>query len=767
MRVSNKVDIFKNTYTIKIIFTIGSILLIKNIKADMSIIFHFYDPQNQQECNLNCNKEEKMQFSNFIKQRYNCYEHEECIECTRYIIKDPSELILNLDDNKSNENNEKKIYICTDVCKYEDFLYFLKILNEIHDFKENLQVDDFILLIHILDMFKFKKDKKFKQLIRIILLSIIYNCQKNYNKGDLTKKNYISSSLFNCILYEFRKIYFFDLKPNFDKEERVSGEHIKNLIVENFDENFCSGKTYVSIKSEFLIKLSKYIKYNKEFRHGFKNIFKWIKPLRVALDSINSTSDVSTMLMSLIYFIPGEELCFQSWKNAVQLQYMLENFGFEKIRTLFFIDCNFLSFYESYFESFRSLKFIYLFNCQLLNTTISENNYKLVQNIVSIVYNEVEKLMSISKSAEKNINEPFESKLLNGEEFESSMKIFSIPHADYFRKIQIFFANTMPIYFPFVKFELSVLNPQKIRNIAIVLKRFCLSDLNFEGHCVNKNLKSLEIQASCITDELLYSVLLLSNLKKIILLYSKIILKNHETNYRTHILLQELVISWCNFENQERIFKFINSFPNLKSLQITYNKGMDLFRHVFNYNMIKLVHLEKFIFEQERECISEFSNFTGKNSIIELNISYGSKAGFLYSLFSNNKLQNVRKLQINKFIIGARDKNSMVKCVKIRDLIMSNCRFTDISFSELFKIDNEYAIKKILLMDMILSKRDIIFISKLKHLRRLTLNYINISLDLIDLSHLVFRIHSKINMVMLFDSEPSSLEYHFDEFFSQ
>ncbi|TBU07756.1 hypothetical protein CWI36_0232p0050, partial [Hamiltosporidium magnivora] len=120
MIVSNKVDIFKNTYTLKIIFTIGSILLIKNIKADMSIIFHFYDLQNQQECNLNCNKEEKMQFSNFIKQRYNCYEHEECIQCTRYIIKDPSELILNLDDNKCNENNEKKIYICTDVCKYED-----------------------------------------------------------------------------------------------------------------------------------------------------------------------------------------------------------------------------------------------------------------------------------------------------------------------------------------------------------------------------------------------------------------------------------------------------------------------------------------------------------------------------------------------------------------------------------------------------------------------------------------------------------------------
>ncbi|TBU05753.1 hypothetical protein CWI36_0584p0010 [Hamiltosporidium magnivora] len=764
MIVSNKVDIFKNTYTLKIIFTIGSILLIKNIKADMSIIFHFYDLQNQQECNLNCNKEEKMQFSNFIKQRYNCYEHEECIQCTRYIIKDPSELILNLDDNKCNENNEKKIYICTDVCKYEDFLYFLKILNEINDIKENLQVDDFILLIHILDMFKFKKDKKFKQIIRIILLSIIYNCQKNYNKGDLTKKNYISSSLFNCILYEFRKIYFFDLKPNFDKEERVSGEHIKNLIVENFDENFCSGKTYVSIKSEFLIKLSKYIKYNKEFKHNFKNIFKWIKPLRVTFDSINSTSDLS-MLLPLIYFIPGEELCFQSWKNAVQLQYILENFGFEKIKTLFFIDCNFLSFYESYFESFRSLKCIYLLDSWLLNATASEKTENLIHNLVSIISNEIENKTDASKLEKLNTKDLFKKNFLNWDKSLAFNENFLIQNMFNSSKYMIHFSNTLSISLPSATFKVAILNLQRIFRIDIFLDQNFFIDLNLESMYVSKNVKSLEIKWVDLTDIFLCSVLSLSNLKKVSIFASKFIQKNYETKYMKHISMQELVITHSILIYPERIFKFINSMPNLKKLQISYNTT-DIFKHIFNFNMIELVHLEVFIFQQCGECTSGFPKFTNKNSIINLNISYDFSGSLLYYLFIHKELQNIQILELSRFTISKSDRNSMGSCTKIKDITIIGCRLSGISFFEIFDIKKEYAIKRVTLKDMVLGIHDIIFISNLKHLRFLTLNYTYFTPNFFVVSQLVSPSYSKINMGINVNLKFLRFKYRLDEFFS-
>ncbi|KAK1347561.1 hypothetical protein LUQ84_003095 [Hamiltosporidium tvaerminnensis] len=78
--------------------------LVENLKAENSFIFHFY---NEEEYNLKCDKEHEMPFSKFIKHRYNCFEHKECINCIKHIITGVDKFSLNFDI----EDEEKGEYI--------------------------------------------------------------------------------------------------------------------------------------------------------------------------------------------------------------------------------------------------------------------------------------------------------------------------------------------------------------------------------------------------------------------------------------------------------------------------------------------------------------------------------------------------------------------------------------------------------------------------------------------------------------------------------
>ncbi|TBU11744.1 hypothetical protein CWI38_1057p0010, partial [Hamiltosporidium tvaerminnensis] len=182
---------------------------------------------------------------------------------------------------------------------------------------------------------------------------------------------------------------------------------------------------------------------------------------------------------------------------------------------------------------------------------------------------------------------------------------------------------------------------------------------------------------------------LLSNLQVIQITDSTFIFDNYKIKYIEHLLIQEFFINRCESEKNDEIFEFINSMPNLKSLKLTPNSNISLFKYVFKYNMMKLKNLEKFKIKDENKCDKGYSDSLYLEKIIELEINCLFEQSFLYTLFLNQKLENLEKIHIYNCNIGLKDKNSRRNYTRIQDILFSNTKLFGISFSERYNDQND------------------------------------------------------------------------------
>ncbi|TBU07686.1 hypothetical protein CWI39_0284p0010 [Hamiltosporidium magnivora] len=712
MKVSDKNTLIKFTFNVNFIYMCVLFFLIENLKAENNFIFHFY---NEEESNLKCDKEHEMPFSKFIKQRYNCLEHKECSNCIKHIITDVDKFSLNF-DIKEEEKSEYTIYISKNVLNYDDFRYFLRIIREINDIKENFRIVDCLRLIHIFDIFKFKKDKNFYSFIRILLLSTIYNSKNMYERLDIIKKLNTSSSLFESILYEICNINFFDGKPFLLNILKYNGnEEITEYLSETI-----STKSFVNIRLIFLNRICKRMKYNHFFRNTFKLICKVLGSRKVLLNLENS-KEVSLSFSMFKMFLSSEVICFYNWRDIKFLQSIIENCIFKNIKSLIFINCLFSSLNESVFENFTELKSIYLFDCSTTNTIFSHKIYNFMKYIVCGLYDEIYNEEKIRKFMTLTNNRYCEPKKINVQSCVPKIKGFYFHDIFDSEKYKIISFDPIVINKSFVTLKTTILNHENFSRAYLILKEALLMTLKFQNTLVKESIRNLYIYNSKLTNEFLFDILLLPNLQGIQITDSTFIFDNYKFKYSEHLLMQELFIVRCESEESDDIFEFINSMPNLKSLKLTPNRNISLFKYVFKYNMMKLKNLEKFEFEDENKCDKGYSNSLYLGKIIGLEINCPFEQGFLYTLFSNQKVENLKKILIYNCNIGLKDKNSMRNYTRIQSLSFTNIKLFGISFCELFDMQKEYMIQDIYISDVKLSKRDLTFISNLKYLRFLFL----------------------------------------------
>ncbi|TBU07926.1 hypothetical protein CWI36_0206p0040 [Hamiltosporidium magnivora] len=698
------------------------IILCSALKADSSIILHFYNEPNEHEKNSEHGKVNIRSFSKFIKKKHKCFEHTECKECVKYIIEDRNKIHLNF-DMKSSEKKRASIFISTNVLKYQDFIYFLKVSNEIQDIKENLRFSDFSMLIHILDIFKFKKDKNFSSLIRVFLLSIIYNNQNDYEE-DLIKIITTSSSVFKIILYEFCSIYLLVLDSDF---RGISTTSFKKQINENFDDVICSDKKFLEINMEIFNKISKLIRRSQKFEHIFKIIFGSIKPLRVSLYYCELHDDIANILAPS-FLISCEALCFENWENMKFIEKIFESLILKNLKTLFFLNCEFSFFKESLLKKFTADSRIYILNSSLETTldfrkpVYSKESIEFLKRLVLKLYNEIRSKKNTSIFLEKNTGKPYKIEKFNINKYIETNRSVGFQEAFNFKDHNIYFKDFFSICENFVTIDFAVINIQKIGKICIRLRDIFTNGLNFKSTDISENIVELYIYASKLTDNFLRDILTLPRLKTICISDCTLVFQKHKSKYAKNLSIDNLSITACDFENQNGVFEFINSMPNIKTFDFHSFKNASFYIDIFKNCRIELNSLENFHYGEKNKFSASYLKFLSKDSITTLQLVVNSKIGSLKELFFEKKLRNVTRFVIYHFKIGTKDKKAMVNCTNMNFFTLYKCEFDKISFFELFDVKKEYAFRNIYLDHIVLKSQDVYFLSNLKQLRWLSLN---------------------------------------------
>ncbi|TBU06877.1 hypothetical protein CWI39_0409p0010 [Hamiltosporidium magnivora] len=615
------------------------IILCSALKADSSIILHFYNEPNEHEKNSEHGKVNIRSFSKFIKKKHKCFEHTECKECVKYIIEDRNKIHLNF-DMKSSEKKRASIFISTNVLKYQDFIYFLKVSNEIQDIKENLRFTDFSMLIHILDIFKFKKDKNF-------------------------------SSLF----------------------EGISTTSFKKKINENFDDVICSDKKFLEINMEIFNKISKLIRRSQKFEHIFKIIFGSIKPLRVSLYYRELHDDISNILAPS-FLISCEALCFENWKNMKFIEKIFESLILKNLKILFFLNCEFSFFKESLLKKFTADSRIYILNSSLET------------RLVLKLYNEIRSKKNTSIFLEKNTGKPYKIEKFNINKYIETNRSVGFQEAFNFKDHNIYFKDSFYISENFVTIDFSITNIQKIGKICIRLRDIFINGLNFKSTDISENIVELYFYASKLTDNFLRDILTLPRLKTICISDCTLVFQKHKSKYAKNLSIDNLSITACDFENQNGVFEFINSMPNLKTFDFHSFKNASFYIDIFKNCRIELNSLENFHYGEKNKFSASYLKFLSTDSITTLQLVVNSKIGSLKELFFEKKLRNVTRFVIYHFKIGTKDKKAMVNCTNMNFFTLYKCEFDKISFFELFDVKKEYAFRNISLDHIVLKSQD-------------------------------------------------------------
>ncbi|TBU00285.1 hypothetical protein CWI36_1687p0010, partial [Hamiltosporidium magnivora] len=420
-----------------------------------------------------------------------------------------------------------------------------------------------------------------------------------------------------------------------------------------------------------------------------------------------------------------------------------------------------------YFKNFTCLRDIYLFHSYGEYKVFSDKSYTFIKNLVSLFYMEIIEDQKLTSRFLKitNNNKPINIAPINMHSIDSLNKIFISQEEFHSENYQIYLSDTINISFSNIEFKVNILDRSKIRKIEMHIYNIYVDRIYFESLYISKNLKGFQIHRAKLSSKFLFEVLLLSNLETIVITDSTITFPKHTTNYHKHLLMNELSIIGCVLENQDRIFEFINSMPKLKNLTLLSNIDTDFFIKIFENNMIKLSLLEKFHFSEEGTCDSGFLDFLNNDSIIDLNVGFRSKEGSLSELFGNEKMLNIEKLQLEYFKIGFKDRKSIVNYKKMHYLHIFECDFYQISFSELFDKNEECAIEILTLINITIRKCDIIFLSRLRKLRSLSIQTKYRFFDYVDLFRFVRFYSSKLNIEIGFHQLLWSEKHKFKEIF--
>ncbi|KAK1348629.1 hypothetical protein CWI38_1510p0020 [Hamiltosporidium tvaerminnensis] len=705
--------LMKSIYNEKTSVVLIIVILITFLKANNKIVFHFYDEKYVKQEKFSHTDRSALTPSKYVKMKFNDHEHSKCIECRKYIIADKNDFLLNF-KNSDTDKSDIIIYLNQKILAYKDFLYFIKILDGASEYKENFIIHDFMRFLHILDIFKFQKDKVFHRIIRILLLSTIFNRNGSHNELNSDIKICVSPSLLNIIFYEFGKIKFFGKKIF---QENKSESEVKRILNQNFDLSYSPHTEFIYMNSSLVYKIKQSIKTNPEFIYSFELIFAKFTFRKIILFYDKFICEIPCSVLNIL-FSCVEEFCFYYWNDVFSFETITEILVSKVLRNLIFIRCRFHSFSETFFGKLRSLESIYFYDSHFKRIGFPNQFYASLNALQNYIFTEITSYENTSNLLEKSNLEPYKITCFNIDLVTKSNKDLITIHDCQPNVFKVYSYNILCFNLSIFTFYIGIINLDKIRKVNIFLNNVLIKGMMLSNSSINLNIQKLQISDSRLTDNFITNILMFPNLKKLFILKCTILFPKGK--YTNNESLRKVFLSGNTFENSLDIFYFINSLPNLKSLIYIRNSSLCLFTYPDTEKFLDLKYLQKLkiiekkMFKPSLPIISRFE------SLIELDIGNGYEEGSLLKFFLDKKLPFLRNLSINRFEIGIHDKQALKDCTKIQSLCFLDCKFIKISFSELFDIKKEYLIDNIFFYDNILTKNDIEFLSNLKHLKSLS-----------------------------------------------
>ncbi|TBU04423.1 hypothetical protein CWI37_0137p0030 [Hamiltosporidium tvaerminnensis] len=705
----------KNICDQKIVRFFIWIFLIVDLKVDNRFVIHFYDEMNNGETDVYSMNKNSICFSRFVKKKYFCYVHNECIKCSQFLIENENDFPLNF-KNKDEGESDHCIFLNTKVLKFNEFLYFFKIIKEISELKENFKMCDFLLILRKLEVFKFKKDKNFNLIVRNLLLSIVFNSKYIYANNNLKGKTIVSTSMLKLLFKEFGRIYFLDASLFF---ENASGIKIKEILNENFDINFIFDPKFVCINSTFITVINELFESNLEFLISFRIIFANIRNTRAILYGNRSSIRNISSRICYILFSNIEKFCFYSWEDMNFFNSMCDKLIYKKVTILIFFRCRFSVFSESPFNAFKSLTRIYFINSYITNPISLGKLYTYLELIFSF-YNEITnetnaaKILKLATDIQPQFDNidavrffDFNKSLMISQEFKSSEYLVCLVDEIYY------VGSYFGIYMSVSTF------PQNVKSISVIFKEVSLRGFQLQNPSIFNTTRELSILDSEFSNEFLLDILLLPHLEEFVICNCKALFEKKLT-YEKRSSINNFSISGSTFTNSEEMINFVNCMPNLKSLTLRNNKNLYMFQSISTNNMIWSSSLEILMLLDERKFQGVLPNLSCLKIIKNFKFDYGLyDEGSLLQLMGNQGLINVCNLSVYNFKIGSRDKDAIKNISEIKNLSFFNCTFINITFSQLFDPTKKYTIEKLILERILLTVVDILFLSNLACLKYL------------------------------------------------
>ncbi|TBU13401.1 hypothetical protein CWI38_0442p0010 [Hamiltosporidium tvaerminnensis] len=705
-----------------------------DLKAKDNLVIHFYNElfYKSPETYL---IDKKVVFSKFVKKKFKCYAHIHCLDCKKFTIKNRTDCPFNFKYEDLAEPNTI-IFVNSNILTYEDFIHCYSILKNTSGLKNDLNVNDFLLVIRILDIFKFKKDKCFKQIIRVLLMSLFFKNEGIHKKYNINMKTVLSPSLFKHIFYEFGRIYFF--RKDFFKYSLLYGcqsdAKIMKELYQNFDTNYIGIQKFISVNSSFIAKINNLMKFDTALEKKFEIVFGQFKIQAMHIYFDRVLNNLSTHLQYL-FFSHIEELCISDWHNTLDFFEQIDtNYVFQYVKCLIFIRCEFSSFPRNIFKNMISLKHIYFILSRILSIDYFNEKYKRMQIFHSFIYDELISKENINNFREITNNQPIRIKNISKKDLNSSNKDMITVFAFKDEKYRVYTLNKLGFEFENFMFDVFISNIQTIKKINLTIREICMKGLIFKNSFINQNINSIKIFSSRLEDDILHNILTIPSLKKLEILYCTIVF-NKEIKFKKNMLLKYLFLEYCNFENPNRFVNLINSMPKLQQMNLRYNTNLNVFEQNYKDKISEFEFLTKLVFCKINDFEGEIPEFPDFKFISNLDIGFRYKEGSIFKLFFNKSLNTIQYLSIHSFKIGKKDEHAISKSKNMKHLYFYDCEFINITFSDLFDTTETYMIERLILEKISLCKPDVLFLNSLIHLKILQLE---IEKFIIDPSQLLY-----------------------------
>ncbi|TBU07126.1 hypothetical protein CWI39_0366p0020 [Hamiltosporidium magnivora] len=617
--------------------------------------------------------------------------------------------------------NQYEIYIYNEYLSYESFNYFYYVVMSFPCSIDNMNRNNYLLILKILNIFKFKINEPFRYLIRLVLVSLVLNPlafkrskQISFIETEYKFKSFISK----MVICELVKLYMITEKTR-SKLKNISEAVIltKNFKFEfiNLNEDFL----YLDLEiiEEILLILQNY----KKFDEILNFILCVNRFRRLFLSYISYTAELESLFSLTLFQNIDEIFFFRCSDTDLLVEKIHQNFDFRNIKILNIIQSKFTIKDEiSFLKTLNVGELNYILRTDgLISYFHNSDSNSPINNIFSTFIEEIYNDVNMFNIFVGNTNMPIydEEKGISLELYQDKTKIEMLRNLEF--QYQTF--AYMELFHCYLAISFYIINSSKFKNIKLEftdtdVKDFCLRESE-----VFNNITEIRITHSKIYENFLANILLFSSLKTLIMTRCTIILSKNEINFTENSKIKAIHLKNILADDQDHFSQFLSNMIALESLVlICFSGDINPFLAKCNQKMPKLNSLTALDCSVCFNPGDDIPDFSILSHLYTFDFGFGYPEGTLHKIFYERNFKDMRFLNLDGIKIGREDMYALEKYTNLRCLrFFNSCKISELAFSQLFDSNKIYFLNELQIQELEFSDIDIFFISKLRLLKKL------------------------------------------------